>query len=108
MSAQLTGEDFEIIESIEDSLGKQLVIRADNSKLVDAGISTTEAIRFVRAHPGAIHPLGKSDLNDELHLFFSTLPQTFLKKPQYPQTIDEHFGLPEVASTCCSISQIWT
>ena len=31
VSAQLTGEDFEIIESIEDSLGKQLVIRADNS-----------------------------------------------------------------------------
>jgi ribonuclease G len=31
VSAQLTGEDFEIIETIEESLGKQLVIRADNS-----------------------------------------------------------------------------
>ncbi len=31
VSAQLTGEDFEVIESLEDSLGKQLVIRADNS-----------------------------------------------------------------------------
>lgn len=31
VSAQLTSEDFEVIESLEESLGKQLVIRADNS-----------------------------------------------------------------------------
>ena len=31
VSAQLTSEDFEIIESLEETLGKQLAIRADNS-----------------------------------------------------------------------------
>ena len=31
VSAQLTSEDFEVIESLEENLGKQLVIRADNS-----------------------------------------------------------------------------
>jgi ribonuclease G len=31
VSARLTSEDFEIIEMLEDSLGKQLSIRADNS-----------------------------------------------------------------------------
>ena len=31
VSAKLTSEDFEIIETLEDSLGKQLSIRADNS-----------------------------------------------------------------------------
>ena len=31
VSAQLTGQDFEVIEMLEERLGKQLVIRADNS-----------------------------------------------------------------------------
>ena len=31
VSAQLTSEDFEIIEAIEENYGAQLVIRADNS-----------------------------------------------------------------------------
>ena len=31
VSAQLTGEDFEVIESLEDAHGKQLIVRADNS-----------------------------------------------------------------------------
>jgi ribonuclease G len=31
VSARLTSEDFEIIETLEESLGKQLIIRADNS-----------------------------------------------------------------------------
>jgi ribonuclease G len=31
VSAQLTGADFEVIEMLEESLGKQLIIRADNS-----------------------------------------------------------------------------
>jgi ribonuclease G len=31
VSAQLTGEDFEVLEMLEDRMGKQLVIRADNS-----------------------------------------------------------------------------
>ena len=31
VSAQLTGEDFSIIESLEELHGKQLIIRADNS-----------------------------------------------------------------------------
>lgn len=31
VSAQLTGEDFEVIEALEENLGKQLIIRADNS-----------------------------------------------------------------------------
>ncbi len=31
VSAKLTGDDFEIIEALEESLGKQVTIRADNS-----------------------------------------------------------------------------
>ena len=35
VSAQLSSEDFEVIESLEENFGKNLVIRADNSYHVE-------------------------------------------------------------------------